>query len=197
MSTNTPVHTAAYKLFKYPFRVAIPAGFISSIAENRALGAFTSGNPNLDRIAASELTPITCTIAQMVDFYKRSVTMRFESTADCVRIYEIILEHINDFKAYINAATYVSRPIPFEDLRDLDDFAGQIFVMARGRIAERTATTLAINSLETKVASILAPRRTAQGSAEAVMDEIVQSHHKPEVSDLERAFQARLKPWQK
>lgn len=197
MSTNTPVHTAAYKLFKYPFRVSIPAGFISSIAENRALGAFTSGNSALDRVAAAELTPITCTIAQMVDFYKRSVTMRFESTADCVRIYEIILEHINDFKAYINASTYVSRPIPFDDLRDLDDFAGQIFIMARGRIAERTATTLAINSLETKVASILAPKRIAQGSEEAVMEEIVQSYHKPATAELERAFQARHKTWQK
>ena len=197
MTVPNPKHTAAYKLFKYPFRVSIPAAFIGSVAENRALGSFTSGNAALDRATASELTPITCSIVQMVDFFKRSVTMRFETTADCVRIYEIILEHIQDFRSYVNSATYVSRPIPFDDLKDLDEFAGHIFLMARGRIAERTATTMAIGSLEKSVASIINPRRGSEkGSAEAVMAEIVQSAHRPVTAEMERSFQARFKPWQ-
>lgn len=188
-----PEHTAAFKLFKYPFRIQIPAAFISSIAENQALGTFTSGNVKVDRNAGQAMTPITSTIDKMVNFFERKIPIQFESTNDCVRIYDIILEHIKDHAYNVQTRSW-AKEVPFEDLHRLDDFAGYVFLKARGRIAEREATTSAIGQLETRVASLIKPQVFGV-EPNTVFERVAESTHKPMAEEIERTFQARFKTW--
>lgn len=193
MVAQVTQHNAAYKLFHYPFRVSIPSGYLVSQAEIAAIGIPTSGNAALDRREAQRPVEISITIDRMAEFFAQGITLEFESIADIVRIYDIILEHITDFQVAIDARVMMPE-IPWDDLKLLDEFARELFIRARGRIAERTATSLALSSLESKVHSIVRPGATKQDTSN-VFQEIATSTHDDHFEALQKQFKGRFQGW--
>ena len=192
VAKTNAAHTPAYKIFHYPFRIWIPQLYLTSIEENQALGTYTSGNQQVDREASRQKLAITSTIASMVDFYRRGITIEFHSTADCVRIYEIIVQHIESFKDHIASTVFQPADIPWEDLKAMDEFAGEVFLKARGLIAKREESSLALQSLESECAALVTLHEAPE---EVIFQEIAQSAHRHEVTELESSFQRRYKSW--
>ena len=187
-------HTAAYKIFHYPFRIWIPQLYLTSLAENRALGSYTSGNSKLDREQSRQPVAIAATIARMIEFYQRGISIEFDNLADCVRIYDTILEHINDFQKHIVESTWMAKEVPWDDLKVMDEFAGEVFFKARGRIATREATTHALRSLESRCASFV--KFDLFGNKPETMEqEIAASVHKQRVEEIRTVFDGRHKTW--
>lgn len=192
-ATANPQHTPAYKIFHYPFRIWIPQLYLSGIAENEAIGTYTSGNAKVDREASRQQVAITSTIANMIDFYRRGIRIEFNGPADCVRIYETICEHISSFNEHISRAMFKPSDIPWDDLKTLDEFAGEVYLKARGAIANREQSSYALHQLESECAAIV---RLGPTEAESIFDDVASSNHKQTVAELENSFQRRYKPWQ-
>lgn len=187
-------HSAAYKLFHYPFRIWIPQLFLTSLAEKQALPQWTTGNREQDRQAAQQKVAITATIDKMIAFHERGVELEFDSLADVERIYDIILEHIEDNRRYIETSTWLPKEVPFDDLKKMDRFAEKIYLKVRGRIARRAETSVALGALEQECAALV-PLNGIGIQPSKVFEEVAQRQYNSVVDKATEVFERRFKGW--
>lgn len=184
--------TTADKIFKFPFRVRIPQRELYSDLDREIFGVPTTGDHNLDRKLAEELTPVTMTISDLVGLWSRGVNFTFDSVDDIVRMYGYIKEHLSAWEKAIREKIWMKEP-PMEDLKNLDNFAGFLFSRSRGRIAKKFENESLLGALDVGSVSPISlggPDETA-----TVADQIRNSEHQSFATQLEQNLGRRYKAW--
>lgn len=126
----TPVEDTRIGIFKKRFRVRVPYIETLSVEEIRMHGMPCSGIDKLDQAVAKDLVDRYYTIAEMVEFMRRGVTLRIPKYDDTKKIYEYIQAHLLAWKEELltqHNASYA----PLEDLIDLDKFAVLVYSKAK------------------------------------------------------------------
>lgn len=134
-SGYVPKHlqNAAYKIFKWPFEVAIPTGMVQSEEEIAVLGAFTNGNAMQDRELMHQPFFTHATIDAVVEWQRRGISVEFANRKDFKRVYDIIVEHLNDI-AHALKEGWIRVVPPAEDLELLEHIASKLYIKARAEI---------------------------------------------------------------
>lgn len=184
--------TTADKIFKFPFRVRIPQRELYGDLDREVFGIPTTGDHNLDRQLAEELTPVTMTIADLVGVWEREVNFTFDSVDDIVRMYGYIKEHLSAWERAIREKIWLREP-PMADLHKLDRFAAFLFTRARGRIAKKFESESLLGDLDRGAVSPI----TLGGPDEmsTVADQIRASEHESISTQLEQNLNKRYKVW--
>lgn len=184
--------TTADKIFKFGFRVRIPQRELYTELDREVFGIPTTGNHELDKELAEELTPVTLTIANIVDLWERKVRFTLDSVDDIVRMYGYIKEHLTAWEAAIREKIWLREP-PMEDLHKLDAFAGWLFTRARGRIAKKFESESLLGALD--AGSVSPISIGGPDEMTTVGDQIRTSEHESFVSTLEQNLNRRHKAW--
>lgn len=195
MTTGSGKHTAAYKIFHYPFQIKIPQVYLSSIAEKESLPQWTTGNREEDRIAAQQMVTVVMTIDKMIDFFNRKIRIEFNSMADIERIYETILEHIQDYRNYVGTSTWLPDQVPFDDLRVMNDFAEKIYYKVRGSIARKVSTSAALTALEGECSALVSLNAFAKPNPNEVFEQASVAAHPDLLTETKEVFERRFKSW--
>lgn len=127
--------SAAYVIWHRRFDCRIPQMYLHNLEAESIIGAPTSGDPQLDRQMARQMMPAAMTIAAMALLRREGASILIDSQDDAVTIYNTIYKHQQDWKREL-AVSLHRRNAPVDDLRMLDDLAGEIYPFARRRIAE-------------------------------------------------------------
>lgn len=180
------------KIFKYPFRVRIPQRELYGELDRSVFGIPTTGDHNVDRQLAEELTPVTMTIADLVTLWDRDVNFTFDSVDDIARMYGYINEHLRCWERAIREKIWMKEP-PMEDLHKLDRFASFLFTRSRGRIARKFDNEALLTGLD--VGSVSPISIGGANEVETIADQIRQSEHQSITTQLEQNLSRRYKAW--
>lgn len=184
-----PTHV---KIFKYPFRVFVPQRELYDDLDREVFGVPTTGDVNLDRQLADELTPVTMTIADLVKLWERDVNFTFGSVDDIARMYGYINEHLRAWERAIREKIWMKEP-PMEDLYTLDRFASFLFARSRGRIARKFDNQALLGGLD--AGSVSPISIGGPDEIETIADQIRQSEHQSLATQLEQNLRHRFKAW--
>lgn len=192
-SSDTSKHSAAFKLFHYPFNFRISRLHLTDPQYVELFGRMTTGDLESDRVMALEEVPIIRTIAQMVDFHRRGIGFRLQDPKDGVRIYEYVYEHLQDWRQTIDSSPLL-RSAPIEDLRAFDEFAKEVYLLARGYISYRPAEGSLSNFFEQLAASRgTLGRRAIDIEAERNEQAVRESTHHEQAGAMARILRERQK----
>lgn len=128
-------HTASYKIFNYRYLVKISKIHMSTPAFAKAIVNFTSGDPELDESMAREEIEVSLPVADLAELHANGVSFRLCRPEDSVPIYQIIHQHLMDFRAAMVAEVNLY-DIPERDLLALDALASDIYRYARHYMRE-------------------------------------------------------------
>ena len=187
------LQNAAYKIFHWPFEVAIPQGMIQSDEEIATLGAFTTGNPASDREMMQQPFFSYVTIDAVVEWQRKGIPVEFANPKDFKKVYDIIVEHLNDLALAIRNGWMITAP-PTEDLQLLEQIASRLYVKARSEIITDQGLQEVFSFLTFQSAS---PLGNSIGQlAVKKRDELRNSEHEEIITskDLE-TLDERIKPW--
>jgi hypothetical protein len=147
-STNTAKHSAAFKLFHYPFQCLTSGLHLITAQELETFGHLTTGDAVTDRVLASEERLVTFTVVEMVRVHSEGGGVRLVNPADGAKIYEMIYQHMQDWRAEVEANP-TCRTAPIEDLRAMDEFARELYPHARFYMNFNPANTVLFSRLDT------------------------------------------------
>lgn len=172
-------HTAAFKIFHYYYKCWIAQHYIVTNDLNMMFGIPTTGQREVDRELANSKMLVQLTINEMTEYFDRGANITLENQADAVTIYEIVHQHLHDWK---QAASFeVSRmDIPVEDFRKLDAFAAEVFRLAKGQMKEAPKT----GKLANKLSQLEGGRRAFARKTKQEKAELVPTEHKPLSEDI-------------
>jgi len=185
-------HSAAFKIFHYPFMFKVSKMHLMETEELETIGHFTTGNVEHDRILANEEVLVTRTIADMVEFHRAGIPFRLNNPKDGVKIYEYIYQHLQDWKDELTRLP-MFKDVPMKDLKAMDEFAKEIYVLARGFVVYRPAD----GSLASFLSGIAEQRGSAglSGSStdsHTAQQEIYASTHQPQSGILSAIYRQHL-----
>lgn len=125
-----PEHTAAFKIFHYPYYCRVRGIHLVSETQLEIFGIVSSGNNSIDRAVAMEFIDCQLTIEQMAELFADGVSIQLSEPEKSVAIYEILKQHLED---HLNNVTYAVNMTksPVEDLRKLEALAAEIYKIAR------------------------------------------------------------------
>ena len=187
---DTKEHTAAYKIFHYPFYFKVPAMFTYSELEIQDRGIPTTGDATFDRVLAEEPMNVRGTIKQMVDYRKEGAQITLNNPKeDSVRLYEIIVEHLGDVKQQLEQSLNVQLK-DTEFLRELDALASDVYVIARHYIKTAGSKNSPLGIFERKRRFGLQSKRPSKIQID------VEKEHKNMSEGLSIKAMERKKPWQ-
>lgn len=190
-SSDTRKHSAAFKLFHYPFRFRISKLHITDLNALQQFGHVTTGNPETDRILASEEVLIQRTIADMTEFHRHGNGFRLYDPRDGVKIYEIIYQHLRDWRHELES-NHLKRQAPIDDLRALDEFAKDVYRLARGYISYQPAEGTLSNFFEQLAASRGSlGRREGQLSIQDEYRKLHTSEHQEQAGAMSKILRER------
>lgn len=129
--------TAAYKIFNIYYECYVANMHLVSDEQLDVYGSLTN-DPNTDRALAHENSVALLNIATIADFHDQSITVTLVDPAKSKDIYELIVEHLTDWQNHL-MNNHNGPGAPQEDLRKLDNLAGDVLNTARGYIKEPMA----------------------------------------------------------
>lgn len=142
----TEEHTAAFRIFHYYYKCWLPQHHLYDRSFMETFGLPTSGNREVDRELANSETLCQLTMAEMAEHLSNGANLTLETPKDSVVIYRTLREHLMDWKG--NAEDPIKRSeVPVDDLRKLDDLAGQVYQVARGYMEQDDNGSLLHRSL--------------------------------------------------
>lgn len=185
-------HSAAYKLFHYPI-VCVVAHMHLTTQEHTDIGGYvTSGDSKIDRAQALADAHVQLTVAAMAEFHDQGIAMRLATPEDSVRIYQMIHEHLMDWRRVLE--TEATTQVPLEDLKKFDALAGEVYQIARYYMT--TAPTH--GQLERTLTSLLQNRgrvrRSADPNAPTFVRNVPQGHT-PMADAMAREVAHRRREW--
>jgi len=187
------LQNAAYKIFHWPFEVAIPQGMVQSEEEIEVLGAFTTGNPEQDREMMQQPFFNHSTINAVVEWQRKGVSVEFANPKDFKRVYDIIVEHLQDLAQAIRNGWMTTAP-DSEDLELLEHIASKLYVKARHEIISDQGLQEVYSFLTFQSASPLGNKLS--GLADAKRKELQTSEHQEIVTSKDlQILDERIKPW--
>lgn len=116
----------AWYIFNEIFICNLRAYQMVSLEYVKTMGVNTSGDEESDKGAA--MTVITCglPISAMMEYFEKGIPVGVPNHADCKRIYELILDHLNAW-AKIVRESFNPGIVPTKDLIALDKFAASVY----------------------------------------------------------------------
>jgi hypothetical protein len=128
---DTSKHTAAFKIFNYPFLCSIQAVHLMTADYLKEGGYVTSGIGEIDKAMMYKFVPVRLKIVHMANFADEGVTFRLHNPTDAPKIYQIIRQHLDD---HARAAKYDinKSKVPIDDLRKLDALAELVYPISQG-----------------------------------------------------------------
>lgn len=125
-------HTPAYKIFRYPFRCRVAAMHMVSQQYMEELGLVTTGDRETDLQLLRAPRDVQLTVAQMAVFFHEGVSMQLhDPQQDSVKIYEMLVDHLNDWRMRVNMSPHEVSNEVVEDLRMLDALAMEVYKTAK------------------------------------------------------------------
>lgn len=113
--------TAAWKIFHKRFHCRVKYVDMLSDKHINWYGMPSIGDPGIDGMMANQLIDRMLTINEMVEFFRSGVVIRLVKPANSKVIYELIKEHLNNWKVHLET-NYSTREPPLDDLMLMDDF---------------------------------------------------------------------------
>jgi hypothetical protein len=142
-----PHHTAAYKIFNYFVECMIPAMYLYSQEYVKKFGLYTSGDADVDAQTFQSTVKANLTVAQMAQHMADGAALSLLHPEESKQIYQWIVEHINDWTEEVTKDPN-RRDVPVEDLRLLDQFAKEIYPMARQHMTTQVSGSRLFRSLD-------------------------------------------------
>lgn len=115
-----------YALFHRVFGVRVTYIDLMDYNEISTYGHVSSGDPDEDTRNANSKVLVALTIPQMVEMFKNNIPLYFVDESDEHAMYDIIARHIYEWTLFANNTVNL-KTVPYEDLKDLSDFATAIF----------------------------------------------------------------------
>lgn len=144
--------TTAWWLFNKLFMCRVPYLQTMSAEYIREYGVLASGDPVRDKALGSETITTMLSIAKMIEYFSKGVTVGVVRYEDTKKIYEYISNHLQAWKRELEYS--VNADAPVEDLLLMDRFASAVYVHARhqftqdyadGIIARRLTGGMSVN----------------------------------------------------
>lgn len=189
MSEN-PEHSAAYKLFHYPFDCTIPAFYLYSKEYVQTFGIASSGVSQIDESQSRAPQRVRLTPAAMAMYFDEGAPIGLINPRDSVRIYQYLREHLIDWQNSLNRDVN-RRDSPVDDLRMLENFAAEIYKVARCFMAEMPEDSSLFNKLRNMGSRRAVRRRGVEPEVKTNMPE----EHNPIVDSLATEQNKRNKRW--
>ena len=146
-SGDTSKHSAAFKIFHYPFWFLISKLHVTDIQHVEQFGYLTTGDRETDRVLAREDVAVERTVAQMAQLYHEGCGFRLQNPRDGVPIYDMIYRHLLDWKYEIEN-NMMRREAPIADLRKFDTFAKEVHTLAIGYVKPIQETNIGLQFFE-------------------------------------------------
>lgn len=124
-------HTAAYKLFHYPYMFMVPRNETFDINDTEYFGRVSSGNAKWDQEMASVLEAMYLTPAEVAAYMARKVRVDICDPRDAVVIYRMIADHLNDWLKVLNQGAVRRRKVPLKGLKEFNDLARSMAKIGR------------------------------------------------------------------
>lgn len=131
---------AVWKLFNIMFSCTVRSVDNYSIDHLAMRGMIDSGSALKNKQTANALVYREMTINTMVELYKTGATVNIVNPADTKKIYEIVAEHLEDWKEYLRTQMNTG-DAPIEDLILLDKFASIVYKHALPHFTREIAKT--------------------------------------------------------
>lgn len=144
--------TTAWWIWNKLFMCRVPYLQTMSPDYIREYGVLASGDPVRDKALSSEMTTTMLSIAKMIEYYGKGVTVGVVRYEDTKKIYEYISNHLQAWKRELEYSVHADAPV--DDLLLMDRFASAVYTHARhqftqdyadGIIARRLAGGMAVN----------------------------------------------------
>ncbi len=190
-------HTAAYKIFNYPFLCRIAQMHLTSEEVLRQTGTVTTGNAEWDRAAACEMVDVPLTIAAMAIYVDEGATIALINPEDTAKIYRLIREHLEAWYHEVQTNLHLM-DVPTDDLRKLDALAAYVYPHARYYLTERPFHGRLANTLASLAAARGAPLLQSpdpEAERKRLMRENTPAHHTPLADSIATEAMRRRKAW--
>lgn len=178
---------AWFKIFYYTFNVKIEQAHLYSEEEISTYGVPSSGDPSVDREMALERMWVPAVLAQVVEWHRQGLRLEFHSTQDMVEIYDIIQQHLADWREELSSDW--PRQPNLEDLQALEALAHDVYKRVRGEIGIREAK----EDVTQRLLHIGVNPMTG-GGEELIRQQRNEAEYKPLVPNISAALQRR-KQW--
>lgn len=119
------------KMFKYYYKVRVPYLATKSVEELNLFGLTNTGVKDVDLSLANERITTYATIEQLIELYKKHVTIFIVDETDSIEIYNVINEHISNWHEFLKHSMNADK-VPIEDLATMDEFAKEVLKFIRG-----------------------------------------------------------------
>lgn len=117
------------------FRIQIKSRDIRTREEIEIYGTYISGQKDIDDYAGDEVRTIYISIENMVDYYKRGVTLFIPRQEDTDAIYKLIDEYLIKWKLKIESSFH-PEDAPLDELLIYEGFAQSMFGIAKYSISK-------------------------------------------------------------
>lgn len=143
-----PHHSAAYKIFHYFVECFIPAMYLYSQEYVEKFGLYTTGDADVDAQTFQSTVKANLTVMQMAKHSADGAAISLVTPDESKQIYQWIVEHINDWTDEVAKDPNQRDNVPVEDLRLLDQFAKEIYPMARQHMTTQVSGSRLFRSLD-------------------------------------------------
>lgn len=125
--------TNAWKLWNVRFVVRVKNKFLINEQDMEERGMYTTGDPEMDAAYMEDFTDKTLTSVELMEVYKRGGGFTFCVPDQCVRVYNLLVGHIDDHMKIMASPNnqymrkYEEQQELIEGLREMDAFAGHLY----------------------------------------------------------------------
>lgn len=124
-----------WKIWNLKYRVRVPNNATRSADHIRLFGTPDSGDSRRDFSAANELLDTYISIAQMVSYHHEGILVRLVKASDARPIYELVVEYLSQWKAYIGNSLVHRPDAPYDDLIAMNNFIQVIYPHAEPQLS--------------------------------------------------------------
>jgi len=147
MIIEKPGHSPAEKIFQYYIDCLIPQLYLIDQSFAEQFGLQTSMDEAVDSGRMNAPVMARLTVAQMADKTRQGAQIALLNPEDSKQIYEWIRDHVSDWHDALLMDPN-RRDAPVEDLAILEEFAEQLFPMARLYMESQPTSSKLFNALE-------------------------------------------------
>ena len=133
-----------------------------SIDELREYGMPTVFDKEYDNATANELVIRMLTVNEMVEYYKKNVSIFVVNYDDTKLIYDDIMTHLKAWKHYLDTTLMSSGDAPVEDLILLDKFANIVYKHAVHLFSNEYITSSLFNRMQGVLGINLSPSKKTE-----------------------------------
>jgi len=128
-------HDSTAGIWDKKYLVKIPTLDGTSTVFLKHHGTYVTGDRNIDRSVNQDWLVTYLNIDQMVEYFRKGVTIAVVNPSDTKLIYEAIEEHLNAWVEHLQFGLNTANA-PIHDLIDMDNFANAVYAHAKRHISE-------------------------------------------------------------